>query len=108
MRQRIAIASALACEPDLVVADEVTTALDVTVQAGILRLLDELRRENDMALLFITHDLAVMNVLADRLYVMRDGRVVETGDAREVLAAPEHEYTRSLVDALPQAGTEER
>ncbi len=106
MRQRIAIASALACDPDLVVADEVTTALDVTVQAGILRLLEELRRESGMSILFITHDLAVMNVLADRLYVMRDGKVVETGSAREVLAAPQHEYTRALVEALPQAEEE--
>ncbi|TXK19842.1 ABC transporter ATP-binding protein [Homoserinibacter sp. GY 40078] len=106
MRQRIAIASALACEPDLVVADEVTTALDVTVQAGILRLLDELCRDTGMAMLFITHDLAVMNVLTERLYVMREGRVVETGATREVLAAPTHEYTRALIEALPQTDTE--
>ena len=101
MRQRVAIASALACEPELLIADEVTTALDVTVQAGILRLLHSLREELGMAMLFITHDLAVMNVIADRLYVMRDGRVVETGPTRDVLADPQHEYTASLVDALP-------
>ncbi|NYD68079.1 ABC transporter ATP-binding protein [Agromyces atrinae] len=101
MRQRIAIASALACEPELLIADEVTTALDVTVQAGILRLLDGLRTELGMAMLFITHDLAVMNVVSDRLYVMKTGKVVESGATRDVLADPQHEYTRSLVDALP-------
>lgn len=101
MRQRIAIASALACEPELLIADEVTTALDVTVQAGILRLLDGLRAELGMAMLFITHDLAVMNVVSERLYVMRAGKVVESGPTRDVLADPQHEYTRSLVDALP-------
>lgn len=101
MRQRIAIASALACEPELLVADEVTTALDVTVQAGILNLLQSLRVELGMAMLFITHDLAVMNVVSDRLYVMRSGKVVESGRSRDVLADPQHEYTRALVDALP-------
>lgn len=103
MRQRIAIASALACEPELIVADEITTALDVTVQAGILRLLDDLRRETGTAILFITHDLAVMNVLADRLVVMRNGAVVETGPTRSVLADPADDYTRALVEALPDA-----
>lgn len=101
MRQRIAIASALACEPELLIADEVTTALDVTVQAGILNLLQGLRVELGMAMLFITHDLAVMNVVSDRLYVMRSGKVVESGPSRDVLADPQHEYTRALVDALP-------
>lgn len=101
MRQRIAIASALACEPELLIADEVTTALDVTVQAGILNLLQSLRVELGMAMLFITHDLAVMNVVSDRLYVMRSGKVVESGPSRDVLADPQHEYTRALVDALP-------
>jgi len=101
MRQRIAIASALACEPELLIADEVTTALDVTVQAGILNLLQSLREELGMAMLFITHDLAVMNVFSDRLYVMRSGKVVESGVSRQVLADPQHEYTRALVDALP-------
>ncbi|WP_439593488.1 ABC transporter ATP-binding protein [Microbacterium sp.] len=101
MRQRIAIASALACEPELLIADEVTTALDVTVQAGILNLLQSLRVELGMAMLFITHDLAVMNVVSDRLYIMRSGKVVESGPSRDVLADPQHEYTRALVDALP-------
>ena len=103
MRQRIAIASALACDPKLLIADEVTTALDVTVQAGILGLLDQLRRELGMAVVFITHDLGVMNVTTDSLYVMYSGRVAEQGGTREVLAAPRHPYTRALIDALPDA-----
>ncbi|WP_084125961.1 ABC transporter ATP-binding protein [Demequina sp. NBRC 110054] len=102
MRQRIAIASALACEPQVLVADEVTTALDVTVQAGILHLLARVREEFSMAILFITHDLAVMNVLADRLYVMKEGRVVESGPTRDLLADPQDDYSRALVEALPQ------
>ncbi|MGA1836306.1 ABC transporter ATP-binding protein [Herbiconiux sp. 11R-BC] len=103
MRQRIAIAGALACEPKLLIADEVTTALDVTVQAGILGLLEQLRRELGMAVVFITHDLGVMNVTTDELYVMYSGRVAERGGTRQVLAAPRHPYTRALVDALPDA-----
>lgn len=103
MRQRIAIASALACSPRLLIADEVTTALDVTVQAGILELLERLRVETGMGIVFITHDLGVMNVTTDRLYVMTNGRVVEQGATRAVLDAPQHEYTRALVDALPGA-----
>jgi len=103
MRQRIAIASALACDPRLLIADEITTALDVTVQAGILELLQQIRRDTGMAVVFITHDLGVMNVTADSLYVMYSGRVVEHGVTREVLAAPRHPYTRALIDALPDA-----
>ena len=79
MRQRIAIAIALACRPKLLIADEPTTALDVTVQAGILRLLDRLRRENDLAVVLITHDLGVMSAIADRVSIFYAGRVVESG-----------------------------
>jgi ABC-type microcin C transport system duplicated ATPase subunit YejF len=100
MKQRIAIAAALACEPQLLIADEPTTALDVTVQAGILRLLERLRTETGMAVLLITHDLGVMNVTTDRLYVMQSGTVVEHGPTRQVLTSPRHPYTRSLLDAL--------
>jgi oligopeptide/dipeptide ABC transporter ATP-binding protein len=101
MRQRIAIASALACEPRLLIADEPTTALDVTVQAGIIRLLDRLRREHRLSVILITHDLGVMSAIADELSIFYAGRVVEHGRAAEVLQAPRHPYTRALLDALP-------
>jgi oligopeptide/dipeptide ABC transporter ATP-binding protein len=101
MRQRIAIAVALACRPKLLIADEPTTALDVTVQAGILRLLDRLRRENDLSVILITHDLGVMSSIADRISIFYAGRVVETGTRAEVLQTPRHPYTRALLDALP-------
>jgi oligopeptide transport system ATP-binding protein len=105
MRQRIAIASALACEPDLLLADEPTTALDATVQAGILRLLDRLRRERGLAVLIITHDLGVLSAVADDICVMYGGRLVERGPRAEVLARPRHPYTRALLDALPHPDT---
>jgi oligopeptide transport system ATP-binding protein len=101
MRQRIAIAIALACNPRLIIADEPTTALDVTVQAGILRLLDRLRRENDLSVILITHDLAVLSSLADRASIFYAGRVVESGPREDLLRHPRHPYTRALLDALP-------
>jgi oligopeptide transport system ATP-binding protein len=101
MRQRIAIAIALACRPKLLIADEPTTALDVTVQAGILRLLDRLRRENDLSVVLITHDLGVMSSIADRVSIFYAGRVVESGLREAVLRQPRHPYTRALLDALP-------
>jgi oligopeptide transport system ATP-binding protein len=101
MRQRIAIAIALACGPKLLIADEPTTALDVTVQAGILRLLDRLRRENDLSVVLITHDLGVMSAIADRISIFYAGRVVEAGPREDVLGRPRHPYTRALLDALP-------
>ena len=101
MRQRIAIAAALAAEPRLLVADEPTTALDVTVQAGILRLLDRLCRERDMGIIVITHDLGVMSALARRVYVMYAGRLAEAGATSRLLTSPRHPYTRGLLDALP-------
>jgi len=101
MRQRIAIAIALACGPRLLIADEPTTALDVTVQAGILRLLDGLRREHDLSVVLITHDLAVMSSIADRISIFYAGRVVESGPRDELLQHPRHPYTRALLDALP-------
>ena len=104
MRQRIAIASALAGGPKLLIADEPTTALDVTVQAGILRLIETLRRELQLSVLLITHDLGVMSALADRVYVLYAGRVVEDGDRQQVLRSPRHPYTRGLLDALPHGG----
>jgi oligopeptide/dipeptide ABC transporter ATP-binding protein len=101
MRQRIAIAVALAAEPRVLVADEPTTALDVTVQAGILRLLDRLCRERGLAVIVITHDLGVMSATAGRLCVMYAGRLAEAGPTSELLARPRHPYTRGLLDALP-------
>jgi len=101
MRQRIAIAIAVACEPRVLIADEPTTALDVTVQAGVLRLLRRLCDDLGLAILLITHDLGVMSALADQVSVMRDGLVVETGTRARVLTDPQHPYTRSLLDALP-------
>ncbi len=101
MRQRIAIAIALACRPRLLIADEPTTALDVTVQAGILRLLDRLRRETGLSVILITHDLGVMSAIADHVSIFYAGRIVESGPARELLTAPRHPYTRALLDALP-------
>ncbi len=101
MRQRIAIAGALMCEPRLLIADEPTTALDVTVQAGILRLIDRLRRDRALSVIMITHDLGVMSAVADDLAIFYGGRIVEDGPAAELLAAPRHPYTRALLDALP-------
>jgi oligopeptide transport system ATP-binding protein len=104
MRQRIAIAIALMCEPRVLIADEPTTALDVTVQAGILRLLDRLRREKGMSVVLITHDLGVMSSIAERMSVMYAGRVIESGDAADVLQRAGHPYTRALLAALPRPG----
>jgi oligopeptide/dipeptide ABC transporter ATP-binding protein len=101
MRQRIAIAVALACRPTLVVADEPTTALDVTVQAGIIRLLDRLRNESGLTIVLITHDLGVLSAIADRVSIFYAGRVVEAGSRSDVLSRPRHPYTRGLLDALP-------
>ncbi|WP_427885575.1 ABC transporter ATP-binding protein [Kribbella sp. GL6] len=102
MRQRILIAMAIALEPDLLIADEPTTALDVTVQAQILDLLADLRSQLDMGVLLITHDLAVVSEVADHLAVMYAGRVVETGDADTVLAHPAHPYTEALLRSVPR------
>ena len=104
LRQRIAIAMALAGRPELLIADEPTTALDVTVQAGILRLLDRLRRETGLAMIAVTHDLGVLSALADDVAVFYAGRIVERGAREQVLGAPRHPYTRGLLDALPEAG----
>ncbi|MEJ5943750.1 ABC transporter ATP-binding protein [Pseudokineococcus basanitobsidens] len=105
MRQRILIAMAVALEPELLVADEPTTALDVTVQAQVLELLDGLRRDLGMGVLLITHDLGVVSEVADRVAVMYAGRVVEAGSADDVLVRPAHPYTRALLASVPQAAT---
>jgi peptide/nickel transport system ATP-binding protein len=100
-RQRIMIASAIALEPDLLIADEPTSALDVTVQAQVLDLLKQLQAESGMGLILITHDLGVVEKVADRVVVMQNGRVVETGAASVIMTAPSHPYTRKLLDAMP-------
>ncbi len=104
-RQRVMIAMALACNPRLLIADEPTTALDVTIQRQIVALLDELQRELGMALLLITHDLPLVRSFADRVAVMKDGRLVEQAPAATLFSAPRHAYTRMLIDSRPRRST---
>jgi ABC-type dipeptide/oligopeptide/nickel transport system ATPase component len=101
MRQRVMIAIALACRPPLVIADEPTTALDVTIQAQVLEMLAELKQQFNLALLLITHDFGVIAEMADRVAVMRHGQIVEQGLVRQILREPSHEYTRRLLNAVP-------
>ncbi|PWL18916.1 glutathione ABC transporter ATP-binding protein GsiA [Falsochrobactrum shanghaiense] len=105
MRQRVMIAMALACRPRLLIADEPTTALDVTIQAEILHLIRELQREENMAVLFITHDMGVVAEVADRTVVMFRGDMIETGQTEEIFAAPRAIYTKSLLASIPRLGT---
>ncbi len=98
-RQRVMIAMALANKPDVLIADEPTTALDVTIQAQILELLAELKRSEGMGLLFITHDLGIVRRIADKVCVMKDGEIVEAGPVSEIFANPQHEYTKTLLSA---------
>ncbi len=104
MRQRVMIAIALACRPPLIIADEPTTALDVTIQAQVLELLRELKARYNLALLLITHDFGVIAEMADRVAVMHQGRLVEQGPVRQVLRTPAHDYTRTLLAAVPGLG----
>ncbi len=106
-RQRIAIACALACDPEVLLADEPTTALDVTVQAGILRLLRDLATQRQLAVLLVTHDLGVMSAIADEVAVMKDGLIVEHADRETLFHDPQHAYTRMLLAALPGSRIEE-
>jgi len=103
MRQRVVIALALAGDPDLIIADEPTTALDVSIQAQILDLIKKLCRDRDLGVIIVTHDIGVIANIADRVVVMYRGEVVETGDVAQILGAPQHEYTKSLIAAVPRA-----
>ncbi|MFZ0531333.1 MAG: ABC transporter ATP-binding protein [Propionicimonas sp.] len=105
-RQRIMIAQSLACDPKLLIADEPTTALDVTVQAEILKLMRELRERVDAAIILITHDMGVVADMADRIVVMKDGKVVEHGTSDEIFNAPQHPYTKALLAAVPHLGSQ--
>jgi peptide/nickel transport system ATP-binding protein len=104
MRQRVMIAMALMCNPPLLIADEPTTALDVTIQAQILRLLADIQREFGLTLLLVTHDLGVVSRIADRVIVMYGGQIVEAGSAEQVLTRPSHPYTRGLLSCIPVPG----
>ncbi|MDD3336066.1 MAG: ABC transporter ATP-binding protein [Eubacteriales bacterium] len=104
MRQRVMIAMALACEPDILIADEPTTALDVTIQAQILELMQDLQKKLGMAIIMITHDLGVIADICDEIIVMYAGRVCERGTAEEIFYNPSHEYTRGLIRSIPKIG----
>ena len=106
MRQRVMIAIALACEPKLLIADEPTTALDVTIQAQILELMQELRRKLGMSIIMITHDLGVVASMCERIAVMYAGHIVEYGTTDEIFYEPSHEYTKGLINSLPKLSTE--
>jgi oligopeptide/dipeptide ABC transporter ATP-binding protein len=108
MRQRAMIARALICRPKLLIADEPTTALDVTIQAQILELLLDLKREMGMAILFITHNMGIVAQIADRLAIMYAGRIVESGSVRQIFRRPRHPYSRALLDAVPRLGDIDR
>ncbi len=107
MRQRVVIAMALCCDPELLIADEPTTALDVTIQAQILRLMDELRRKTKTAVVLITHDLGVIAQICDRVIVMYAGQIVETADVRSLFKCPQHPYTKALLESIPKTGREQ-
>ena len=108
MQQRVMIAMALACQPDILVADEPTTALDVTIQAQIMELLASLKERFGMAVILITHNFGIVSGFASRVLVMYRGKIVEQGPTAEVLRAPKHAYTRALIDCIPQLGSTER
>ncbi len=107
MRQRVVIAIALCCEPDILIADEPTTALDVTIQAQILRLMDELKKKLGTAIMLITHDLGVIAQVCDRVVVMYAGQIVETASVHDIFHRPQHPYTKALLESIPKSGKQE-
>ena len=108
MQQRVMIAMALSCQPDLLIADEPTTALDVTIQAQIMEQLRELKAKLEMAIILITHNFGIISGIADHVAVMYRGRIVEYGKTAEVLSNPQHAYTRALIDCIPKLGAKRR
>ncbi|RED56188.1 ABC transporter ATP-binding protein [Cohnella phaseoli] len=108
MRQRVMIAMAMACQPELMIADEPTTALDVTIQAQILQLMKDLQKQNNMSMMLITHDLAVVSEVCDHVIVMYAGKIVEQGLVRDILDSPRHPYTQGLLNSLPKSAGSER
>ena len=108
MQQRVMIAMALACQPDILVADEPTTALDVTIQAQIMELLASLKERFGMAVILITHNFGIVTGFASRVLVMYRGRIVEQGPTEEILRHPQHAYTRALIDCIPRLGSKEK
>jgi len=108
MRQRVSIAIALTNDPELIIADEPTTALDVTVQAQILSLLNELRLKKNLSLLFISHDFGVVSQICDRVIVMYGGQIVEQGSTKNILSKPKHPYTSQLMECVPHIGLGKR
>ena len=108
MKQRVVIAIALSCNPELLLADEPTTALDVTIQAQILKLMDKLVKEQGASLILITHDLAVVSQMADRIIVMYCGKIVESGSRDDVIHRPSHPYTEGLLNSIPRMGEEQK
>ena len=102
-RQRICIARALALDPEFIICDESVSALDVSIQAQVLNLLNDLKREFNFTYIFISHDLSVVKFMSDRMIVMKDGKIMEYGDADEIYANPSTDYTRKLIDAIPKS-----
>ena len=106
LRQRVMIGIAMICKPDLLIADEPTTALDVTVQSQILKLIKKLQKENDMSVLIITHDLGVVSEICDYVYVMYAGKIIEQGNIDQIFSHPSHPYTNGLMNSIPQLNEE--
>ncbi len=104
MRQRVLLASAIACRPEILILDEPTTALDVSIQGEILKVIMDIQKSRDLTVLFISHDFSVVNFIADKVAVMRAGRIVESGDKRKVIDAPDNWYTKQLIDCIPRLG----